>query len=82
MYGEEHYLTKIERNTNAVNGMAIGVLKEQVIANIRWARELSSRLEQLDYQERDKTISNIHQVLDNDYVSMGFELTPTVSQKK
>ena len=82
MYGEKHYLTKIERNTNAVDGMAIGVLKADIIANIKWARALSSRLEQLDYQERDKAIANIHQVLDNDYVSMGFELTPTVSQKK
>jgi len=81
MYGEEHYLTKIERNTNAVSGMAIGVLKGHIIANIKWARELSSRLDQLDYQERDKAIANIHQVLDTDYVSMGYELTPTISQK-
>ena len=81
MYGEEHYLSKIERNTNVVDKAPQGI-KQKYIANIKWARELSSRLNQLDYDQRDIAIKNMHKVLDEDYVAMGFELKQTSNKKK
>lgn len=73
MYTEEHYLKKIERNTNVLD-KAPEHLKKQCRDNIIWARELSSRLEQLDYEQKQQAIANIHQILDSDYQMMGFEL--------
>lgn len=70
---EEHYLSKIERNANVVSN-APEEIREKCIANIKWARELSNRLDQLDYDQREIAISKIHEVLDEDYASMGFEV--------
>lgn len=44
------------------------------INNINWARNLADRLELLDYDERDKAIVHMNEVLDEDYISMGFEI--------
>ena len=73
MYSEEHYLSKIERNLNVLD-KASAEVKEQCRNHIVWARELSKRLEQLDYSEREEAISKIHEVMDNDYQLMGFSL--------
>lgn len=70
---EEHYLSKIERNANVVSN-APEEFREKYIANIKWARELSGRLDQLDYDQREIAINKIHEVLDEDYAAMGFEL--------
>ena len=81
MYGEEHYLSKIERNTNVID-KAPKEIKQKCIANIKWARELSNRLNQLDYDQRDIAINNIHKVLDEDYIAMGFELKQQTNKKR
>ncbi len=81
MYGEEHYLSKIERNANVVDKAAEGI-KQKCIANIKWARELSNRLNQLDYDQRDIAIKNMHKILDEDYVAMGYELKQTTNKKR
>ena len=81
MYGEEHYLSKIERNANVVD-KAPDAIKRKCIDNIKWARELSNRLNHLDYDQRDKAIYNIHKVMDEDYVAMGFELKQTENKKR
>ena len=73
MYGEEHYLSKIERNANVVD-RAPRNIKNECLTNIRWARDLSQRLENLDYQEREQAIQKIHEILDEDYKRMGFSL--------
>jgi len=81
MYGEEHYLSKIERNANVVAN-APKEIQQKCIANIKWARELSNRLNHLDYDQRDIAIKNMHKVLDEDYVSMGFELKHSSAKKR
>lgn len=81
MYGEEHYLSKIERNANVV-GKAPEHIRKKCIDNIKWARELSNRLHHLDYDQRDIAINNIHKVLDTDYIDMGFELKQTENKKR
>jgi hypothetical protein len=73
---EEHYLAKIERNFNVVDKAPEGV-KEKCINDIKWARELSQRIDQLDYDQRDLAIEQMIKVLDDDYVAMGFELAET-----
>ena len=73
MYNSEHYISKLERNLNVLD-KAPENIKSQCISNITWARDLIIRLEQLDYQEREQAIEEIHKVLDNDYQAMGFEL--------
>lgn len=73
MYGEDHYLSKIQRNINVLD-KAPEHVRNQCVNNITWARELSSRLQTLDYQEREQAINKIHEILDNDYVLMGFEI--------
>lgn len=73
MYGEEHYLSKIERNLNVLD-KAPEYIRGDVYDHIVWAKELSKRLEMLDYQEREQAIVKIHNVLDNDYMLMGFEV--------
>lgn len=73
MYDLEHYMSKLERNVNVLD-KAPKSLREQCRRNIIWARELISRLEQLDYQEREIAIKNIHETLDQDYLAMGFEI--------
>ena len=69
--GSEHYLSKLERNIQALD-IAPEDIRENVIKNIRWARGLIGRLDTIDYPERDKAIRKIHEVLDQDYESMGF----------
>ena len=76
MYGDEHYLSKIERNFHVLDKAPYEV-RNDAYNHIVWARELSKRLEMLDYQEREQAISNIHKVLDNDYALMGFEIEKT-----
>jgi len=75
MHGPEHYLTKIERNANVID-KAPAHERATYIANIKWARDLADRLQNLDYMERDKSIAEIHRVIDADYAAMGFG--PTV----
>lgn len=75
---EEHYLKKIERNTNALD-KAPETVKMECIKNLNWARNLSSRLELLDYKEREIAIATIHSVLDEDYQKMGFEIEEPVN---
>ncbi len=74
MYSEDHYLSKIERNT-AVLDKAPVEIKEKCASNIKWARDLAARLDLLDYDQRDIAIKNMNEVLDEDYVDMGFELS-------
>jgi transcription elongation GreA/GreB family factor len=69
--GPDHYLSKLERNINVLD-KAPAESREEILNHITWARELISRLEQLDYQERDKAIRKIHEILDQDYEIMGF----------
>lgn len=76
MYGPEHYMFKIQRNADALSTAPEGV-KEECLAHIKWARELASRIERelIGYFEgRDQTIDHINEVLDADYVKMGYEL--------
>lgn len=76
MYGPEHYLSKIERNANVVS-TASAEVREECLANIRWAREVASRIEtgQIGYFEgRDQVIDRIHSLMDADYEKMGYEL--------
>ena len=73
MYGNEHYLSKIERNTEVLDKAPENV-RAKCAANIEWARNLSARLELLDYDERNKAVIHMNEVLDEDYTSMGFEL--------
>lgn len=76
MYGPEHYLSKIERNANVVS-TASAEVREEFLANIRWAREVASRIEtgQIGYFEgRDQVIDRIHSLMDADYEKMGYEL--------
>ena len=81
MYSEEHYLSKIERNTNVVSNAPQGA-RQKYIDNIKWARELSSRLNHLDPDQRDIAIKKMHKILDDDYVAMGFELKQSKTIKK
>ena len=50
---QEHYISKLERNTNVLD-KAPEHIKQQCSEHIIWARNLIARLEQLDYQEREK----------------------------
>jgi len=81
MYSEEHYLSKIERNTNVLD-KAPEQIKEKCINDIKWARELSARLNQLDYAQREEAINSIHTLMDEDYTLMGFELNPETAKKR
>lgn len=65
----EHYLSKIVRNTNVLDKIPEN---KKYRDNIIWARELSDRLAGLDYIEREKAISMIHEVMDANYKEMGF----------
>ena len=71
MYGEEHYLSKIERNMQVLD-KAPEELRAQISQNIIWCREITKRLEQLDYDVREATITKMHKILDDDYLKMGF----------
>ena len=81
MYSEEHYLSKIERNANVVD-KAPENIKNECINNIKWSRDLANRLDLLDYDQRDNAINKIHQILDADYVAMGFKLKNNSNKKK
>ena len=73
------FIAKIERNANVVDKAPLE-MQPKFVANINWARELSSRLDQLDYDQRQVAIENIHRIMDEDYVAMGFELNETSSR--
>lgn len=73
MYGSEHYLSKIERNANVLD-KANESIKKECLQHVIWARDLSKRLEQLDYTEREQAIKHIHEVMDGDYALMGYEV--------
>lgn len=77
----EHYLSKIERNANVADKVS-PFLKEQFISNIKWARDLSSKLQHLDYDVRDEAITRIHNILDSDYRQAGFKLEEVKSEKR
>lgn len=70
---DEHYLSKIQRNQNVIDKAPENV-KMDCLNNLRWAIEISKRLDQLDYDVRENTIDKIHRLMDEDYVKMGFEL--------
>ena len=71
--GDDNYLSKIERNTYALDH-APEEVREECRQNILWSREMTRRLPQLDYAVREATIAKIHAVLDADYTKMGFQL--------
>lgn len=73
MYNNEHYMSKINRNT-AVLDKAPENVRAKCFDNIMWARNLAKKLELLDSDERDKAIIHMIEVLDEDYTSMGFEI--------
>lgn len=73
MNSEEHYISKIERNINALSD-APEKFKSKCTDNIIWASNIVSFLEQLDSNQRECAIKNIHEVLDHDYVLMNFDL--------
>lgn len=76
MYGPEHYLSKIDRNANVVFTAPANV-RDECLANIKWAREVASRIEtgQIGYFEgREQVIDRIHSIMDEDYEKMGYEL--------
>lgn len=81
MYGEGHYLSKIERNCSVID-KAPQAIAQQCANNIMWARELSGKLPQLDYAEREQAIQKIHEVLDSDYENMGFTINDTLSKTR
>lgn len=68
---DEHYLKKIERNAYVLD-KAPEEIRSECLQHIMWARELSSRLDSLDYDVRQDAITKIHSVLDEDYKRMGF----------
>ncbi len=74
---DEHYLKKIERNAYVLD-KAPKEIKAECLKNINWARDLSRRLELLDYNERELAISKIHEVLDADYKRMGFGIEESI----
>ena len=71
--GDEHYLSKIERNSYVVD-KAPEEIRGQIIRNIKWCREMASRLSNLDYDQREEAIRKIHTLLDDDYERMGFSI--------
>ena len=71
MYEEEHYLKKIERNANIAD-RAPSNIRNEIYTNIRWARDLAERLDNLDYNEREQAIAKIHKIMDDDYQTMTF----------
>lgn len=73
MYGNEHYISKIRRNTEVLD-KAPENIRTKCAADINWARNLADRLDSLDCDERDKAIIHMNEVLDEDYTSMGFEI--------
>lgn len=73
MYGNEHYLSKIKRNTEVLDKAPENV-RAKCAADIEWARNLAARLELLDYDERNKAVIHMNEILDEDYTSMGFEI--------
>lgn len=81
MYNQEHYIGKLERNVNAINGASENV-RSQCLKNITWARELIGRLDMLDYAERQQAIKKIHEILDSDYQLMGFQIPKTDENEK
>ena len=78
---QEHYISKLERNTNVLD-KAPEHIKQQCSEHIIWARNLIARLEQLDYQEREKAIAQIHNTLDTDYQAMGFTTEQSISDER
>jgi len=79
---EDAISSKIQRNANAANEMPIGVLKEKVISNIWTARRLHRESIHMGLKEGKQIIESIHQILDTDYVSMGYTITEETSFKK
>lgn len=79
MYGEEHYLAKIDRNANVIVNDGSEKAK-QYINNIKWARDLAVRLNNLDYEQREEAIKKIHEVMDKDYQEMGYSLNSSISK--
>ncbi len=53
--------------------MPEGELKNKYIADITWARNLVTRLNNLDYGQRELAIKQIKDVMDRDYKVCGFE---------
>ena len=69
----EHYMSKIERNTLCMD-KAPEEIKQKVAQDLIWANQLAARLDLLDYEQRNAAITQLHQVLDDDYAAMGFEI--------
>lgn len=70
---EEHYLDKIRRNQNKFNETVDRMSEEdktKIYLNITWAVEMVKRLDVLDYDVREKTIVEIHDLMDKDYERM------------
>lgn len=73
MNGATHFLSKIERNANVID-KASGDMKKDCLQHVIWARELSKRLDSMDYDQRQEAIRKIHEVMDGDYTLMGYKI--------
>jgi len=73
MYSDKHYIPKLRRNINVLD-KAPEDIREEVLNNIIWVKALIDGLPNLDRDQREAAITQIHSVLDSDYEKMGFSL--------
>lgn len=68
----EYITNLISRNVNNLNLIPeyYSSDRESCLRNIKWARDLNARLNNLDYDIRDKAIKDITDKLNSDYAYM------------
>ena len=69
-----NYIDYINRNKSVIDQISSEETKVAMLHHIRWALELASRLDKLDYDKRDEAINNIIRVMNDDFKAAGFEI--------
>ena len=66
-----NYLDYINRNKSAISQVSSDETKAVMLQHIKWALELASRLNGMDYDQRDASIQRIVSVMEEDYKAAG-----------
>lgn len=69
-----NYLDYINRNKSAISQVSSDETKAVMLQHIQWAVELASRLNGMDYDQRDASIQRIKSVMEADYKAAGLDV--------
>ena len=73
MDSQNDYLSKIERNANAVDH-APEEFRKRIVDDVISCRKMVKMMPTLNYEQRESVIKQINTILDDDYRLMGFKL--------